>query len=38
LRVAIIAAIARQNGNPVIVILLVTARVCLFAIALGMTR
>ena len=38
LRFAIIAAIARHNGNPKIVILLVTALVCLFAVAIGMTR
>ncbi|MGA0911782.1 MAG: hypothetical protein ACO3RS_01480, partial [Candidatus Puniceispirillaceae bacterium] len=38
LRFAIVAAIARHNGNPKIVILLITALVCLFAIAIGMTR
>jgi len=38
LRFAIVAAIARHNGNPKIVILLITTLVCLFAIAIGMTR
>ena len=38
LRFAIIAAIARHNGNPKVVILLVTALVCLFAVAIGITR
>jgi len=38
LRFAIVAGIARHNGNPKIVIMLITALVCLFAIAIGMTR
>ena len=38
LRFAIVAAIAKNNGNPKIVILLITTLVCLFAGALWLIR